>query len=162
VNPGGVFARGDLRQKGFENLAQVADERDVGFDILVDLSRVNFDVDLLCFGRITGEDAGNAVIESHAAGDEQVGLLDGLIDPCFAVHAHHAEGELVRSGEGAEAEKRGGDRDLQALGQGAELIHGVGFQNAVTGQDHRALGREDKLEGFAHGVLLGGEHGWGR
>ncbi len=37
---------------------------------------------------------------------QQVGLLDGLVDPGFAVHAHHAEREVVRGGEGAEAEQR--------------------------------------------------------
>ena len=162
VNPGGVFARSDLRQEGFQNLAQIADEGDVGLDVLVDLSRIDFDVDLLCVGRVAGEDAGNAVIESHAAGDEQVGLLDGLVDPGFAVHAHHAERELVRGREGAEAEQRGGNRNLQALGQGAELIHGIGFQDAVAGEDDGTLGREDELEGSVMASCSAESMGCGR
>ncbi len=116
-------------------------------------------MDLLRVGRVAGENAGDSIVEAHAAGDEQVGLLNGLVDPGFAVHSHHAEREFVRGGEGAEAEKRGGNGDLEALGQSAELIHGIGFHNAVAGEDDGALGAEDELEGFAHGVLLGREHG---
>ena len=143
-----VLARSDLRQNGFENLAQIADERNVDLDVLVDLSRIDFDMDLLGVGRVAGEHAGDAVIESHAAGDEQVGLLDGLVDPGFAVHAHHAEREVVRGREGAEAEQRRGHRDLQALGQRADLVHGIGFHDAVASEDDGALGREDELEGL--------------
>ena len=125
----------------FENLAQIADQRNVGLDVLIDLSRIHFDVDLLRVGRIAGEHTGNAVVEAHAAGDQQVGLLDGLVDPGFAVHTHHAKREVVRGRERAKAEQRGGDRDLQALGQCADLVHGIGFQNAVTSENDWALGR---------------------
>ena len=45
----------------------------------------------------------------------------------FAVHAHHAEVERMRSREAAEAEQRERDGDLRALGEGADLLHRAGF-----------------------------------
>ena len=69
-------------------------------------------MDLLCVGGVVGEVAGDAVVEAHAEGEEQVGLLDGVVDPGFAVHAHHAERERVVGGEGSEAEQGAGDGDL--------------------------------------------------
>ena len=42
-----------------------------------------------------GERAGHPVVEAHAAGDEKVGVLDRVVDPGLAVHAHHAERERV-------------------------------------------------------------------
>ncbi len=65
----------------------------------------------------------------------------------------------MRSREGAEAEERGGHGNLQAFGQGANLVHGIGFHNPVAGEDDGALGREDKLEGFGESGVLGRKHG---
>ncbi len=45
------------------------------------------------WGEYLVEVAGDAVVEAHAEGEEEVGLLDGVVDPALAVHAHHAEGE---------------------------------------------------------------------
>ena len=42
---------------------------------------------------------------------EQVGLLDRLVDPRLAVHAHHAEAERMGRREPAEAEQRRRHRD---------------------------------------------------
>ena len=62
-----------------------------------------------------------------------------MIDPGFAVHAHHAEVERVRRREAADAEQRHRDRDLRALGKGAQLVHGARDHHAVPGEDHRPL-----------------------
>ncbi len=78
-------------QEKLEDLFEVADERDVGADVLVDLGGVDLDVDLLRGGSVAGEVAGDAVVEAHAEGEQEVGLLDGVVDPGLAVHAHHAE-----------------------------------------------------------------------
>ena len=102
--------------------AEVADEGDVDADVLVDLGGVDFDVDLLGVGRVAGEVAGDAVVEAHAEGEQEVGLLDGVVDPGLAVHAHHAERERVGGGEGAEAEQGAGDGDVAALGEGDDLL----------------------------------------
>ena len=88
------------RQQRVEDFFEVADEGDVGPDVLVDLGGVDLDVDLLRVGRVVGEVAGDAVVEAHAEGEQEVGLLDGVVDPGLAVHAHHAERERMRGGEG--------------------------------------------------------------
>ena len=74
--------------------------------ILVDLRAVDLDVDLLGLRRVGAELAGHAVVETHAQGDQQIGFLNGLIDPGFAVHAHHAQIQGMRGREGAEAKQR--------------------------------------------------------
>ena len=94
---------------------EVADEGYVDADVLVDFGGVDFDVDLFGVGGVAGEVAGDAVVEAHAEGEEEVGLLDGVVDPGLAVHAHHAEREGMVGGEGSEAEQGAGDGDLAAL-----------------------------------------------
>jgi len=116
-------------------------------------------MNLLRVGGVTGEDSGDAVIESHTAGDQQVRLLNGLVNPSFAVHAHHAETELMRSRKGTETEERRSHGNLKAFGQSAKLIHGVGFHDTMAGEDDGPLGRENEMKGFGKSILLGGEHG---
>ena len=38
-------------------------------------------MDLFGVGGVLGEVAGDAVVEAHAEGEEEVGLLDGVVDP---------------------------------------------------------------------------------
>src|SRR5512147_2757804 len=94
-----------------EEGAEVADQSNVNRNVVVDLGGIDLDVNLLGVGRVSFEVAGDAVVEAHAEGDEQIGFLDGMIDPGFAVHAHHAEVERMRSREGADAEQRHGNRN---------------------------------------------------
>ncbi len=91
-------------------------------------------------GRVLGEVAGDAVVEAHAEGEEEVGLLDGVVDPGLAVHAHHAEGERVGGGDGAEAEQGAGDGDLVGFGEGEDFVLGAGLDDAVAGEDDGLLG----------------------
>ena len=61
--------------------------------------------------RVGLEVAGDAIVEAHAERDQQVGFLNGRVDPRFAVHAHHAEVERMRRRQAADAEQRHRDRD---------------------------------------------------
>ena len=107
-------------------------------------------MDLLGVGRVAGEVAGDAVVEAHAEGEQQVGLLDGVVDPGLAVHAHHAERERVVGGEGAEAEQRAGDGDLLAFGEGDDLVASAPeCDDAVAGEDDGLLGGCDEVDGLA-------------
>ncbi len=99
LEPCGTVAAGDAGQQLLEHFAQIADQGHIDLDVLVDLGGVDLDVNLFGLGRIGGSGAGDAVVEAHAAGDEQVGFLNGVVDPRFAVHAHHAQVERVRGGE---------------------------------------------------------------
>ena len=105
------------RQQLLEHVAQIADERGVHRDVLVDLRRVDLDVNLLRVRRVGLEVAGDAIVEAHAERHQQVGFLDRVVDPGFAVHAHHAEVERMRRGDAADAEQRHRDRNLRALGE---------------------------------------------
>ncbi len=89
--PAGVRVLRQQRDEEFEDLFEVADEGDVGADGFVDIGGFDLDVDSLCVLGVVGEVAGDAVVEAHAEGEEEVGLLDGVVDPGLAVHAHHAE-----------------------------------------------------------------------
>ena len=85
-------------------------------------ARIDFDVNLLGVGRVGLQVAGNAVVKAHAQGDQQVGFLDGVVHPGFAVHAHHAQIQRVRCGERAEAEQRQRHGNAGALGQFAHFV----------------------------------------
>ena len=132
-----------------EDLAEVADEGYVDLYVFVDFAGVDFDVDLFGVGGVAGEVAGDAVVEAHAEGEEEIGMLDGVVDPGLAVHAHHAEGERVGGGEGSEAEEGAGDGDLLALGEGDDLVAGAGFDDAVAGEDEGLFGVADEFDGVA-------------
>ena len=101
----------------------------------------------LRIGGVGLEVAGDAVVEAHAKGQQQVGFLDGVVGPRFAVHAHHAQGERVAGGEAAQAEQGHRHGGLGLFGKVAQLGHGVAHQHAAPGQDHRAFGVLDQLDG---------------
>ena len=49
----------------------------------------------------------------------------------------------MRLVDDADAEQRPGDGDLGLLGERDEVVPGLGVEDAVAGQDDRALGRGD-------------------
>ena len=122
-----------------QDFFQVADEGYVYLDVFVDFAGVDFYVDLFGVGGVLGEVAGDAVVEAHAEGEQEVGLLDGVVDPGLAVHAHHAELEGVGGGDGAEAEQGAGDGDLVGFGEGDDFFFGAALDDAVAGEDDGAL-----------------------
>src|ERR1035441_1920615 len=103
--------------------------------------------------------AGDAVVEAHAEGEQEVGLLDGVVAPGLAVHAHHAEREGMVGGRGSEAEQGAGDGDLAAFGEGDDLVARARVDDAVAGENNRAFRGSDEADGLAHGVRLGAQHG---
>ncbi len=134
------------RQQLLEDFAQIADQRHIHLDVLVDLGGIDFDVDLLGILRVGLEIAGDAVVEAHAESEQQIGFLNGVVDPGFAVHSHHAEVQRMRSGERAQAEQSQGNGDAGLLRQGQNFRHGAGNDDAVSGQNQRPLGFVDQLQ----------------
>ena len=104
-----------------QHFAQIADQRHVHFDVLVDLRRIDLDVDLLRVGRVGLQIARDAIVEAHAEGEQQIGFLDRVIDPGFAVHAHHAEIQRMRRGESAEAQQASAPRECRRARQSRGL-----------------------------------------
>ena len=96
--------------------------------------------------------------------DEQVGLLHRGDRGVVAVHAGHAEAQLVVVGERAARHERGDHREAGELDELAQRLGGAGLQDAAAGVDHRALrlahepGRVLDLLGVAlRGRLVAGQ-----
>ena len=103
----------------------VADDRHVGVPVLADLGRVDIGVDDLGVRGERVELAGDPVVESGAQGDQQVAALQRRHRGHGAVHAGHAQVELVAVGERAARHQRGHHRDAGQLGQLQQLRGGV-------------------------------------
>src|SRR5690606_8549013 len=56
---------------------QIADDRNVGYDVLADLRRVDVDMDHFGMGSELGKVAGHPVVEPGPASDEQITPVDG-------------------------------------------------------------------------------------
>ncbi len=96
-------------------------------------------MDLLRFGRIGCQRAGDPIVKAHPAGNQQVGFLDGVVDPRLAMHAHHAQVQFMGGGKAAQAKQGAGDGDLRPLRQRAHLAHRARLDDAVPGKDQRPL-----------------------
>ena len=98
-------------------MADVADNRDIGLDHLVDRRGVNINVRLGRF-RAEGVDApGEPVIEPRADIDQEIAIMHRHIGLIEAVHAKHAQPVLTRSRITAEPHQRRGDRKARGLDQ---------------------------------------------
>ncbi len=67
----------------------------------------------------------------------------------------------MRGGKCAEAEEGQTDRNLGALGEGADLFHGAGFGDAVAGENDGALGVANEFGGLVEAGVFDAEHGVG-
>ena len=121
--------------------AQIAGDRHVHADVLVQLGAIDVDVNLARAERVGLEVAGDAIVEPHAQREEQVGLLDRGVHPRLAVHPHHAHIQRVRRRHAADPQQRDGNRDLRALGERDDFALGARLHHAVAGEDQRPLGR---------------------
>ncbi len=83
-------------------------------------------MDLFRVRRVSFQVAGDAIVESHAEREQQIGFLDGGVHPGFAVHTHHAQVQRMGCGKRANAEQRHGDRNFRLFGEGLHLAHGAG------------------------------------
>ena len=148
IQPFGVINRLDARQQLLEHFAQIADQRHVHLDVLIDFRGIDFDVDLLGVLRVGLEIAGDAIVEAHAQRQQQVGFLNRVVDPGFAVHSHHAQVQRMRSRKRSQAEQSQSDGNAGLLRQGQHFRHGARDDDAVSGEDQRPLGFVDQLQGL--------------
>src|SRR5262249_24115883 len=75
-DPVGAFEMFDVREQLFENLAGVADQGGVDLHVLIDLGAIDLAMDLLGVACVGAEIAGDAIVETHANGYEEVGFLN--------------------------------------------------------------------------------------
>ena len=146
VEPFGVAQRLDTGQQLIEHRPHVADNPDIDFHVLVDLRRIDLDVDFLGVGGIGLQIARHAVIKAHPQRDQQVGFLNGIIRGRFAVHPHHPNRQRVIFRHRTFAEQRQRHRDLRPFRQFAQLLRRARHDDAVPRQDNRALRLMDQLE----------------
>src|SRR6187399_1317171 len=133
----------DPRQQLLEDLTRVADERKVDLDVLVDLGWVELDMNLLGVFGVGLQVARDAVVEAHADGDDQVGLLNRAIHPGFAVHTHHAQRPRMTGRKPAQPKQGAGHRNVGALDQFEQLLGALGFDHTVSAEDDGTLGGRD-------------------
>ena len=140
LDPVAAIGLGHARQQFLQDLLQIADERDVHLHVLVDLRRIDFDVDLLRVRRVVFQVAGHAIVEAHAEGEQQVGILNRVVHPRFAVHAHHAEIQDVRSRQCAEIREASSPRECTFSPRTlAPRAARAGHENPVARENHRPL-----------------------
>ena len=116
-------------------------------DVLGDLGRVDVDVDELGARRELGELAGDAVVEAGADADDQVGLVHRVVRGAGAVHSEHPQPLVVRGREAAQAHHGAGDGELVREAELAQLLGGVGVDDAAPGVDHGPRGVRERLGG---------------
>ncbi len=126
-----------------DHRACVADDRDVGMDVLIDRGGIDVDVDDLGVGREAVDLAGDPVVEARADRHHHVAAVHREVGFVGAVHAEHAEKLGIRRRERAQALEGQGDRvagGVDEIGErGARLRAGV--DHAAAAVEHRALGR---------------------
>ncbi len=121
----------------------------------VDFRGVDVDVDELRPVREFRDLAGHPIVEAHAQGQKQVGVIDRVIGVNAAVHAQHVQGQGVIAGESAQAHDRGGHGNAGLADQFEEFLAGVGRDYAASGINDRALGIADPGGDFFDFLGLG-------
>ena len=110
-----------LREELCEHLLEIADDPQVDLHVLVDLRRIDLDVDLLRGSGVGLESARHAIVEPHTEGEQEVCLLDRIVHVSLTMHAHHAEAEWVMFGDRTLPEQSQRDRHLRGFGEGLKL-----------------------------------------
>jgi hypothetical protein len=140
-------------QDGFH----IADNRNVGPDVLADVRWINVDVNdrLRIFGKGI-QTAGDPIIEPGTDGKDQVRFTHGHVGPIGAMHPQHTHGERVAFRKRAQAQERGSHRGLQQFRKREQFGGGIGTHGAAADVQHRSfglcqrLGRSPNLTGMPH------------
>ena len=127
-------------QQGLQHLGRVAGDTHVGSLDLVQLGRVDVDVDDARPRAELGHLARGPVVEAGPHGDQQVALVQGQVGGAGPVHAQHAQGKPVIHGHGAQGHEGHHRGQLSLLRQ----LHGQG--RGAPGH-HPAAQVEDGLLG---------------
>ena len=100
-----AFGREFLRATLFsfcEHALHVAHDGHIGGAILADFGGIDIHMDDFGVRREGGQAAGDAVVEAHAEGDQQVAVGHAHVGGVAAVHAGHADEIRMAGGQAAE------------------------------------------------------------
>ena len=100
---------------------QIADKRHIHFHVLVDFGGIDINVNFLRVLSVSFQAAGHAVVEPHAESEQQIGVLNRFVHPCFAVHAHHSEIQRMRRREGRRGQAASSRREWRCVRRMPEL-----------------------------------------
>src|SRR5207302_10007634 len=90
--------------------------------------------------------AGDAIVETHSEGNQQISFLNGGVEPGFAVHAHHPKTQGMRRWESAETQQRETYGDVVALRERADFLHRSRQNNSVSGENDWPLCAVNQFE----------------
>ena len=107
---------------------------------------------------IGGEFACDAVVETHADGDEQITFLRVFVRSQTAVHAEHAHVERMAGGQSRKTEERASGRCSCFFDEGPQFFACVAQFNALSDKHQWALGLVDQFGGFFNAGAAGGRH----
>ncbi len=122
-----------------ERVLHVAHDRQFHDLVLVDLRLVEVDVDDRPVLGELGDFARHAIVEPHADGEQQVGLVHRIVRVHGAVHAEPFQRKRMRLGEAADAHERGRHGDLRPLHELQQLGRRVAGNHAAAHIEHRLL-----------------------
>ena len=111
----------EARREREQHRPGVGDDADRGRHVLSDLRRVDVGVDDLRLRREGADLPGHAIVEAQPDAQDHVRVVHHAVRVRAAVHPEHSRREPVVLGERADAEQRGDDRGVDALGERAEL-----------------------------------------
>src|SRR5262249_214615 len=118
-------------------LADITNDGNVRHLDLVDLGWIDVDVYDLAVLRKLPDLAGDTVVEADAEGQEQVGLVDGVVGVHGAVHSEHLQAQEVIAGKATQAMDGEGDRDSGLFGKSAQPGRSSGGDDAAASVDDR-------------------------
>ena len=149
-----MLAGFDVWCEPFEHLTRIADQRGINLYVFVDFGTVNLNVDFAGAFGVGAQVASDAIIKTHAHGNEQVGFLNGVVDPSFAVHTHHAEVEGIIGRKAADAEECHGHRIIAGVDELLKGAHRAGNHDAMAGENDGAFGGVQHLHGAVEFCLV--------
>ena len=148
--PLGEVALEAHRLAGLAQLLQaalgVADVRPVDVLDLADLRGVDVEVDDASARRELLDLAGDAIVEARADGDQQVAVLDRVVRERRAVHAEHAQRQVAGGVHRADAHQRRHHRNLETLGEFAQLGRRVAVDHPAADVEQWPLGVAEQGE----------------
>src|SRR5436309_415631 len=154
VDPRAMVASFSVGRELFEYFTRIADEGHVNSYVFVDFGTVDLNVNIPRAFGVRAQVSGDAVIEAHADGNEEVGFLNRVVHTGFTVHAHHAEVQRIIGREAADAKERHGHGIIAGANELLEGAHRAGNHNAVTGENDGALGGVQHFDGAVEFSLI--------
>ncbi len=148
LEPGGVcFFCDEFREEG-QGLFAIAPNGHGRFHVLVNFGGVDIQVDDFGLFCVFVEATGDAVVEAHADGDEDIAFVREQVGTIISVHAEHADVEGVAGRQGAGAEDGPGCGDTAFLYELAEFLFCVAEDDALAEEDEGFFCFVDELCGF--------------